>query len=222
MKSSSSLKFATLIIPAGSAAGNTFNPGTVKVSDSGAFLYIKTATTPFLMQLDANSLFQVEGGFKFTENYQTVTFINPNTWPITIGYYVGTVGVEYVGTNQVKDALTYNVGNFGLTASGVYNNQAITISAAQATNNCIQIGAAPIKITNLNSGHQRRSIVLTNVALPGAPAAYTLFDANGCAMFNSTNNGGSALFMDSDLMSISNGGGANNAWVQIKETYYAN
>jgi hypothetical protein len=219
---SNGLKFQTLIIPAGVMVQNVFNPGVAKVTDAGAFLYIKSATTPFLMQFDANAEFQCEGGFKFTEPYQTCTFYNPTLNPITVQFYTGAIGVQYVGTNQVKVASTYAFGNFGLTAAGVYQPAGLGVPPQ----NIQWSGSAPFLAQNakytiygVNNGHQRKGIVFNFNSGYGS-GALLIQDANGCSLFTIVQTA-SVIYLESDstfnLFALN-----NNISLYIGEIYYAN
>jgi hypothetical protein len=223
----SSLAFATLVIPVGATINNVFLPGSVKAPNGGKFLYIRSATVPFMMQFDGGQLFQAEGGFKFTEEFGVCYFYNFTLNPITVTYYTGAAGVDYIGTNQVKVASTYLLGNLGLKATGNYQpvglgvpTQLITIGTGAAGMISLAPGSS-ITVYGVNNGHQRKGIIFSTW---NASSNFLVQDLNGgTVMCVSTNNSSIYLETDATLIVECNTNNSNPTSVfSIGEIYYAN
>jgi hypothetical protein len=221
---SQSLQYQTLVIPAATQVNNVITPNSVREPCAGQFLYIRSATVPFLMQFDGGGIFQAEGGFKFTEAFQFVTFYNPTLNPIIVTFYTGQAGVEYIGTNQVKVASTYLLGNLGLKATGNYQPVGLGVPTQLITIGTGMISLAPgssITVYGVNNGHQRKGIIFSTW---NASSNFLVQDLNGgTVMCVSTNNSSIYLETDATLIVECNTNANNPTSVfSIGEIYYAN
>ena len=214
------LQFYTLVIPAGANIANVFQPGAAKIPNGGAFLYVQSCTQPFLLQFDAEAPFPCQGGYRFTQTFGTATALNPTTIAITVVIAVGTTGIDYIGTNQVKVASTYALGNLGLNASGNYNGQAVTV----VVNNglvCVKLTYPQVlTISGLNNGHQRKGLVFTNGGTSGSSTnSLVIADANGNACFPIQPS--VSMYLESDA-TFTVWSPSGTVYFSILELYYAN
>lgn len=107
----------TLVLNPADANGK---PGVQTADYSGTMVFIKSATAGFSMRFDAGDVFDAIEGIKLSEpsGFNKLTFYNYNSFPITINFYVGQIGVDYVGPNVTIPAPTQLLGNFGIAGAG--------------------------------------------------------------------------------------------------------
>jgi len=149
------LDSVSLIVPA--AAGG--QPGAKKYSLGGNMLLITSATYPFRMQFDAGSPFACRAGYKFgpdEDGFNTLTFFNDQATPLAINFDRGALGVDYVGTDEVKNVATFSLGNIGTAGSVPLNAPLATTVNGLFTNL-----AAAIRVPGTYNGHKRKFITFT-------------------------------------------------------------
>ena len=141
------LDFKTVTIPPGTASA----PGTVGTQLGGSLCYIATSSGVFSMQFDAGTPFQTQGGFVFNgapATFRTQTFFNPTAVAVTVTFYVGAMGVGYIGTSNFKEAPTFLVGSLGAAGDN------ITVPG-NAT------GLGYLEVPGIYLGHIRKQIIIT-------------------------------------------------------------
>jgi hypothetical protein len=215
------LSYDTLLVPAGTAA----TPGMIRSPKGGKFLYLRSTTQPVIVSFDSGNPFQMEGGFNVSEPFSSVTFFNPTASAITVVFYIGTAGIDYVGTDSVKAAPNYALGNTGLTYA--LNPTLVT------SRGFIQLSKANfptgLLVGNTNNGHRRFQISFTLWGGSGTNNFLQISDANGNPFDMIFNQSGSsfthtyqtdAQFLLQTDLSAWNSGGV--ALIQVGELYYAN
>jgi hypothetical protein len=117
------------------AATNANTPGVKRIPIPGVMVYVRKASGPYSLQLNANTPFAAEEGFKFTDPanpFQSLTFFNYQAAPINLTIFIGALGVDFLGANEFKPAATYPLGNFGIgpnAAVATVFGQQVTVAA---------------------------------------------------------------------------------------------
>ena len=204
------LAFDSLTVPAGTVT----NPGTVKSPKGGRFFYLRSTTTPLQIAFDSGTPFQMEGGFKVTEPFASVQFFNPTAFPIVVVFYIGSAGIDYVGTNDVKLAATYALGNLGIAVSAAAANG---LPACDANGFLIITNSMNLLVPGTNNGHRRQKITFS--VSTASPSPLNLLDLNGNVYMTIFLGQQIALTEDSTFI-LSGAGG--NAWVTVGQTFYTN
>lgn len=141
------LDFKTVTIPPGTASA----PGTVGTQLGGSLCYIATSSGVFAMQFDAGTPFQTQGGFVFNiapGRFSTQTFFNTSAVPVTVTFYIGQMGVAYIGTSNFKEAPTFIVGSLGATGDNI-----------SVPGNATGLGY--LEVPGVYQGHVRKQIIVT-------------------------------------------------------------
>jgi len=139
-------------------------------------------------------------------------FATPGCAAVTIQFYVGQLGVGYIGTSNFKNASTYILAGGGQTLTG----------------GLYQTTASLIPIIGTNAGHTRREITITNPStgwVSGNAGLAALCDAAG-NIFCAVNVGGIVSFETSDTIYLKGVADVFNPSVypkvSIGEIYYSN
>ena len=220
----SPLQFDTITIPAASGSGASLTPSCKRSNLGGSFFFCKAASAQFKMQFDSGTIFPCEAGFYSNgavTSWDSITFYNYNTYPITLVFYCGAGGIGYSGILFSRNPPTFNRGNLGLSASGVYNGdglppQNVTIDSVYGSIK-FQTNAAILYIAGVLNGNVRKQIYLT------VPGAYGL---NGLIVTDAAGNGfmqvpfGSTVILDNSS-TIGIYGGIYAAWCLVGEVYYS-
>ena len=205
-----SLDFKTVTIPAGTAG----NPGTVGTQLPGSLCYIATSSGSFTMQFDASTPFQTLGGFVFNlapGRFSSQTFFNSSPVPITVTFYIGQIGVAYIGTSNFKEAQTFIIGALGLSATGSYNGQTVTINGDGTV--AVPNGAG-VNILGLYQGHVRKTLILQ--VITGDPMRVS--DSSGRYVMRITSGTSPVALNSSDNFKLVSEGASGAI---ISEIYYS-
>ena len=190
----SPLQFDTITIPAASGSGATLAPSCKRSHLAGSFFFCKAASAQFKMQFDGGTIFPCEAGFYSNgaaSRWESITFYNYNTYPITLVYYCGAQGIGYSGTLGVKNVDTYTVG-FGEGAA----DEGSGLIELKATN-----FPEGIILPGTNNGNRRKSIVIkcANPYGSGKPVLVQNMAAQNLLFIN---NGETITLETSDALNI--------------------
>jgi hypothetical protein len=165
------------------------------------------------LQFDNQPVCTVAAGWKIPLTWTQLTFLNPNSYAITLTYFYGSNSVSFSGLIQSQNLKTYTLGCFGLKASGNYNGQAVTIAGGSIV---LGVGAT-LKISGVNNGNTRKTIIF-NVQLPNnGTGSLNVQDANGCNLFDVLYSQIIALDTGSDFIIVGSGAAVT---FDIAEIYY--
>ncbi len=219
-----SLQQINVAIPAGTVAA----PGIWTEDVGGGFLFIVAASQEFGLRFDNDPVFNTRSGYKFTQNFQKLTFFNYTTGVINVRLDVGQAGVGYDGANECKDALSYGRGQLGITnatfaggftagyitsgwtnpwGAGYKVNDLLTVAGGTLVS-----GASPaqVKVTSVSSNGGVSAVELVNggqyTVLPTSPNNLTGGAGSGVAFYFSSVAPVSGLTINSDgTLSLASG-----------------
>lgn len=223
-----SLDTNTVTIPAAAGGIN----GMAQLQMSGSFFYCKTATLNFIIQFGTSTKLPFDQGFKVKTPaaFSEIRFFNPNPYAVTVTFYVGDGSIDYVGTDNQKEAATYVFANGG-------NDGLITVPTAKKTGGANWLIVAPgaavdlavsnaLAIPGRNNGQRRKLISFCNSAL-GNGQDVIILDANGKLFLRLTANDipvayeSDATFYVCGVANALGVGGAATGFF-YNEIYYAN
>jgi hypothetical protein len=147
----------------------------------GKVLSVKDCAAPLTVAFDGMAPQPIYSGTVLYGPFRTLQFVNPNTVPVTVNFFVGDNPVNFApATQSQSNSKSYLFGNLGvITAGSIGGVVPTTVPPAADANGFLQITAnMRLLVSGVRNGARRQVLILS--VDPGANATYSLsvMDAN--------------------------------------------